>query len=89
MEERQESHTFLLRKRSKKPVKIEFFPATQWRSKFRYGKRNMYPPPKLDMDWWRVRFRLRVNGKWYSPKGKKYQFYEHGEAMDVLGKLME
>lgn len=87
MEERQRGESFLLKKDSKKTIKIELFESMKWRSKFRYGKRNISPEPRLDKRWWRGRYRLKVDGKWVEKNGCKYTFFTRLQTFSFMAGL--
>jgi len=89
-EERQKQTTILLRFQGKKTVKIEMFPAGQWRRLFRYGQRERWSEgTTLDRRWWQGRYRLRVDGRWISRDGRKYGFFLPGEVWALAGEMFE
>jgi len=60
----------------KKPLKIEFFRAEQWRRNWNPYRRTMTPrPPLRDREYWQQYYRLRVDGRWLGKTGFKYTFY--------------
>lgn len=93
MELRQPVKTFLLKKPSKPTTKIELFPATKWRRVYKPGRQNVFPrPPSLAEErneFWETIFRLRVDGRWYNPEGKreKYVFFTTQELKELLVEL--
>jgi len=68
--------------------KIEMFGAYQFCSEYDIVERNFQPSPPVFLPnkiKWRDRmFRLRINGKWYSPSGKKYEFFTKAEIAELL-----
>lgn len=78
----------LLKKQSKKTVKVELFSALDWRQNRRPGGRNMYPQPPWRSDgWWESHYRLRIDGRWYGRSRKKYHFFSRGEVFEVISLL--
>jgi hypothetical protein len=60
-----------------KTAKVEFFPAWQ------FG--DLLSNPHEKATW---RFRIRLDGKWYSPTGEKYVFFDMEAAFHSLAALM-
>ncbi len=74
--------------KGKKNVKIELFKAEQWQRKFRPYKKNTHPqPPTMDRDgtYWPLRYRIRVNDRWYGVEGMKFTFYTLPEVLQLIG----
>lgn len=91
VEERQAVETILLKRQRKIVAKIELYPACQWKHNYLPGKQNVYPrPPCRVVNYWDLRFRLRVNGRWYNPdrKREKYIFYTRQEIVNEILRLM-
>ena len=80
--------TVLLRKPSKKTVKIQLFQAVHWRGIPPYGKDKMTPKPTLDKRWWKNRVRLMIDGKWHLENGHKYSFHTRIEAFKIMTRIV-
>lgn len=68
---------FLLKKYGKKNIKIELFQAFLWAAKAR-------EPRGAPQYWLNHRYRVRVNGKWFSKPDEKYSFFTIYEVRDMM-----
>ncbi len=75
-EKRIPAFIFLLKKQGKRSNKIELFKADLW-------KDNEKVKWLYDDDYFDNRFRLRINGKWYSPY-EQFSFFTKSEIRDIL-----
>lgn len=73
----------------KLPTKrIEMYGAYQFSSEHDRLERNFKPRPPVyppnRRNWLNTMYRLRINGKWYSPNGVKYEFFSKDQISDML-----
>ena len=72
----------------KKSLRIELFQAEQWRHNWNPHKRTMHPhPPLRTREYWQQYYRLRVDGRWFSRKGYKYNFYTLEQAVKLAERI--
>ncbi len=73
----------------KETVKIELFPAIQWRRRHRPWKKGvMYPRPPIqnNPEWWQGRYRVKINNHWYNRQAK-YVFFSHDQITKIATRL--
>lgn len=72
---------FLLQIQGKGSNKIEIFPAKSW-----YGI-QIYWPSLNSYENWENRYRVRLNGKWFSPKSQ-YTFFTKTQIKNIMFKSL-
>lgn len=74
----------------KKSLRFELFSARQWRPSWSPYKKSMHPtPPLQDAAYWRERYRLRIDGRWYGTSEKKYHFFTMEEVARLARSLID
>lgn len=69
--------------------KIELFRAKQFKQKSGARNRTYYPSQVgvSQEEYWGERFRLRIEGRWFKVKGRRYCFFTIVEAAKLAVKL--
>lgn len=84
-------HRFLPENDGKKQgeirIKYELFTAKTWALVWSPGDRRFFPPLSSDTltrkEYWDTMIRVRINGRWYRPRGQ-YQFMTRAEFGAML-----
>lgn len=73
-------------------LKIELFPAHYWAANWFPGSKAWFPKLSIKAEsrneYFETRFRLRINGVWYSPFAK-YTTVTKADAIDLLWNIEE
>ncbi len=73
-------------KSKKESRRFEIYNAGQF--KLRLDGKNFshsVPARRSDReDFYRIMFRLRIDGKWYNPRGRKYTFFSLGDISELF-----